>query len=436
MLGRTGGEREAVRADLVGDVSVGRHAVAADDHRVDRAAGDQPGRRASRRSARAGCSGGRARTTVSRAPWSSGRDSVASTRSSVPAVGQLGDHRERGAAAGRRERAGVAVGEDPAGAGEQVGAVGGDRVRWRLPPRLRSRALRRAPRRAPVGARSTGAAYTRSTAHAQVDRRRAGVAQESPRLARALSAEGSRESSRRRRRRRRRRSAARRGSPGGGSPRPRRRRCEARAARSRQGSAVWSIARSAAPSKRSATSSPGVPRVVAIGRCYPGLAGYAVRAARGRGPRPEGVHRAVATSHARRSLVAGCACPRRRAGRRRPDHAAVAGQPGMNCTGETVVQGTTISSFNVQVIDVVDAPGEGARILVQVSGPAVDATGVAEGFSGSPVYCPDRSATHGERRRDLRGDRPVRQQRRAGDADRADARRAGRSRRPTRRGWR
>ena len=68
-------------------------------------------------------------------------------------------------------------------------------------------------------------------------------------------------------------------------------------------------------------------------------------------------------------------------------------QPGMNCTGETVIQGTTISSFNVQVIDVVDAPGEGPRILVQVSGPAVDTTGVAEGFSGSPVYCPNSFGT-------------------------------------------
>jgi hypothetical protein len=68
-------------------------------------------------------------------------------------------------------------------------------------------------------------------------------------------------------------------------------------------------------------------------------------------------------------------------------------QPGMNCTGETVIQGTAISSFNVQVIDVVDAPGEGPRILVQVSGPAVDTTGVAEGFSGSPVYCPDSFGT-------------------------------------------
>ena len=37
------GEREAVRADLVGDIAVGGHAVAADDHGVDRAARDQPG---------------------------------------------------------------------------------------------------------------------------------------------------------------------------------------------------------------------------------------------------------------------------------------------------------------------------------------------------------------------------------------------------------
>ena len=68
-------------------------------------------------------------------------------------------------------------------------------------------------------------------------------------------------------------------------------------------------------------------------------------------------------------------------------------QPGMNCTGETVVQGTTITSFNVNVIDIVESPGEGPRILVQVSGPAVDTTGVAEGYSGSPVYCPDSMGT-------------------------------------------
>jgi hypothetical protein len=63
---------------------------------------------------------------------------------------------------------------------------------------------------------------------------------------------------------------------------------------------------------------------------------------------------------------------------------------GLHCTGRTVVQGTTISDFDVDVLDVVaDQDGTGARILVHVSGPAVDATGIASGFSGSPVYCPD-----------------------------------------------
>jgi len=63
---------------------------------------------------------------------------------------------------------------------------------------------------------------------------------------------------------------------------------------------------------------------------------------------------------------------------------------GLHCTGRTVVQGTTISDFDVDVLDVVaDQDGTGARILVRVSGPAVAATGIASGFSGSPVYCPD-----------------------------------------------
>jgi hypothetical protein len=56
-----------------------------------------------------------------------------------------------------------------------------------------------------------------------------------------------------------------------------------------------------------------------------------------------------------------------------------------------VVRGTQISSFDVQVLDVI-APQAGltdARILVRVSGPAVDATGVGPGFSGSPILCPD-----------------------------------------------
>src|SRR4029453_244862 len=63
----------------------------------------------------------------------------------------------------------------------------------------------------------------------------------------------------------------------------------------------------------------------------------------------------------------------------------------MQCTGYSVVRGTTISSFAVEVVDVVDSePGtDGARIIVTVSGPAVDATGIGPGFSGSPIYCPD-----------------------------------------------
>jgi hypothetical protein len=66
---------------------------------------------------------------------------------------------------------------------------------------------------------------------------------------------------------------------------------------------------------------------------------------------------------------------------------------GMDCTARTVVQGTTISSFDVHVIQVVAVSGGDPRILVSVSGPAVDRTGVAEGFSGSPVYCPDGAGT-------------------------------------------
>src|SRR5438270_13795954 len=64
---------------------------------------------------------------------------------------------------------------------------------------------------------------------------------------------------------------------------------------------------------------------------------------------------------------------------------------GMHCTGYSVIQGTDISSFDVEVLDVVagDPSQQQPLILVRASGPAIDPTGVAEGFSGSPVYCPD-----------------------------------------------
>jgi hypothetical protein len=67
---------------------------------------------------------------------------------------------------------------------------------------------------------------------------------------------------------------------------------------------------------------------------------------------------------------------------------------GMSCTGLSVVRGTEISSFNVEVMDVIaDDPAIGGpRLLVRVSGPAVDATGVGPGFSGSPIICDGRNA--------------------------------------------
>ena len=64
---------------------------------------------------------------------------------------------------------------------------------------------------------------------------------------------------------------------------------------------------------------------------------------------------------------------------------------GMRCTALSVVRGTTISEFDAEVIDVVrgEPAGAGPRILIRVSGPAIEATGIGPGFSGSPLICPD-----------------------------------------------
>jgi hypothetical protein len=63
--------------------------------------------------------------------------------------------------------------------------------------------------------------------------------------------------------------------------------------------------------------------------------------------------------------------------------------PGMRCTGYSVIRGTDVSSFDVEIEDVVsgDPAARPPRLLVKVSGPAVDATGIGPGFSGSPIYC-------------------------------------------------
>ncbi len=67
---------------------------------------------------------------------------------------------------------------------------------------------------------------------------------------------------------------------------------------------------------------------------------------------------------------------------------------GMQCTALSVVRGTEISSFDVEVLDTLApvAGLSGPRILIRVSGPAVDETGVGPGFSGSPIYCDGRNA--------------------------------------------
>src|SRR3954453_17009624 len=70
-------------------------------------------------------------------------------------------------------------------------------------------------------------------------------------------------------------------------------------------------------------------------------------------------------------------------------------RPGMQCTGYSVIRGTDISSFDVEIVDVVSgdaSASDGPRILVRVSGPTVDRTGVGPGFSGSPIYCDGKNA--------------------------------------------
>lgn len=63
-------------------------------------------------------------------------------------------------------------------------------------------------------------------------------------------------------------------------------------------------------------------------------------------------------------------------------------KPGVTGIGYTVVQGTKPASFTVKVLGVLTdgiAPGVDF-VAIQVSGAAVDKTGIAAGFSGSPVY--------------------------------------------------
>lgn len=66
-------------------------------------------------------------------------------------------------------------------------------------------------------------------------------------------------------------------------------------------------------------------------------------------------------------------------------------QPGMQCTAISVVQGTTPVPFNATVLGVDGGPRPAdALIIMRFSGAAIEGTGIGQGFSGSPVSCPDR----------------------------------------------
>ena len=120
--GGAGGERQAVGADLVGHVPVGRHAIAADHHRVDLAARDEAGGRAVGQQL---VLDARAAELPHRQPAAlEQRPGLVHQHPDRPAVGQLEDHGEARPAPPGGERAGVAVREHGPRTGQQVGAVG------------------------------------------------------------------------------------------------------------------------------------------------------------------------------------------------------------------------------------------------------------------------------------------------------------------------
>lgn len=63
-------------------------------------------------------------------------------------------------------------------------------------------------------------------------------------------------------------------------------------------------------------------------------------------------------------------------------------RPGMTGIGKTVIQGTKIDDFDVEVLSILKQNGPtGDKILVKVSGDVIDKSGgIAAGMSGSPVY--------------------------------------------------
>ncbi len=72
--------------------------------------------------------------------------------------------------------------------------------------------------------------------------------------------------------------------------------------------------------------------------------------------------------------------------------------PGMVGYAKTVTTGTVVTTFTVEVIDVLynDSTLEGSLILFRASGPVIDETagGVVPGMSGSPIYLTDPADGH------------------------------------------
>ena len=63
-------------------------------------------------------------------------------------------------------------------------------------------------------------------------------------------------------------------------------------------------------------------------------------------------------------------------------------QAGMRCTVASVVQGTAVTTFDARIDDVLRSRDpRSTRLLVTVSGAAIDGTGIGPGFSGSPITC-------------------------------------------------
>lgn len=66
--------------------------------------------------------------------------------------------------------------------------------------------------------------------------------------------------------------------------------------------------------------------------------------------------------------------------------------PGMKGFGLTVLKGTTVDTFDIEIVDIMEnALPKSDLILARISGFNVDNIGIAEGMSGSPVYIRDKN---------------------------------------------